>query len=113
MLEIEEADRIDFAELLDNIDILISRTSKSMLGSNNNQRNMEYSRGSRTPSKLNSNLSPNGYGQKSPRAVQGGTYRNDVSPFRGRFGSNVRPSRTPERQNRSPLKRDLKINSRF
>lgn len=73
---------------------------------------MEYSRGNRTPSKL----ATNNYGQKSPKAQsqQGGTYRNDVSPFRGRFGSNVRPSRTPERQNnRSPLKRDMKINSRF
>jgi len=62
-----------------------------MLGSNN-PRNMEYSRGSRTPNKVN----PNIQAQKSPRAqAQGGTYRNDVSPFRGRFGSNVRPSRTP------------------
>lgn len=113
MLEIEETDRADFTEVLDNIDMLISRTSKGMLGSNNNQRNMEYSRGNRTPTKLSSNAGSNVYGQKSPRAVQGGTYRNDVSPFRGRFGSNVRPSRTPERQNRSPLKRDMKINSRF
>lgn len=61
-----------------------------MLGSNN-PRSMEYSRGSRTPSKINSNV----YNQKSPRATPGGTYRNDISPFRGRFGSNVRPSRTP------------------
>ena len=55
---------------------------------------MEYSRGNRTPSKLSANT----YGQKSPKAQPqqgGGTYRNDVSPFRGRFGSNVRPSRTP------------------
>ena len=80
-----------------------------MLGSNNNQKNMEYSRGSRTPSKLNSNV----YSQKSPRGAQGGTYRNDVSPFRGRFGSNVRPNKTPERQSRSPLRRDMKINTRF
>ena len=91
----------------------MARCSRNMLGSNNNQRNMEYSRGNRTPSKL----STNSYSQKSPKAQQqqvGGTYRNDVSPFRGRFGSNVRPSRTPERQNnRSPLKRDMKINSRF
>jgi hypothetical protein len=79
-----------------------------MVGSNNNQRNMEYSRGNRTPSKVSSNS----YNQKSPR-TQGGTYRNDVSPFRGRFGSNVRPSKTPDRQNKSPLKRDMKINSRF
>ena len=57
-------------------------------------------------------MGSNGYGQRSPKA-QGGTYRNDVSPFRGRFGSNVRPIRTPERQNKSPLKRDMKINSRF
>ena len=61
-----------------------------MIGSNNSQRNLEYSRGSKTPPKTSSNL----YTQKSPRA-QGGTYRNDVSPFRGKFGSNVRPSRTP------------------
>jgi hypothetical protein len=51
---------------------------------------MEYSRGSRTPPKSNANV----YTQKSPKA-QGDTYRNDVSPFRGRFASNVRPSRTP------------------
>jgi len=63
-----------------------------MIGSNNSQRNMEYSKGSRTPSKAASNV----YNQKSPRSQnQGGTYRNDISPFRGRFGSNVRPSRTP------------------
>ena len=80
-----------------------------MLGSNNNQRNMEYSRGSKTPSKSNTSI----YCQKSPRASQGGNYRNDVSPFRGRFGSNVRPSKTPERQNRSPLRKEMKINSRF
>ena len=91
MLEIEESDRTDFTELLDNIDLLMTRCSKNMIGSNNNQRNMEYSRGNRTPSKVNLNV----YNQKSPRAAQGGTYRNDVSPFRGRFGSNVRPSRTP------------------
>lgn len=109
MLEIDEANRITFDELLEQVEFLMSKCSRNMLGSNNNQRNMEYSRGNRTPSKVNSNV----YSQKSPRASQGGTYRNDVSPFRGRFGSNVRPSKTPEKQNRSPLRRDLKINSRF
>lgn len=69
--------------------MLISRCSRNMIGSNASQ-NMGYSRGKgvRTPSKIGSNV----YSQKSPKA-QGGTYRNDVSPFRGRFGSNVRPSR--------------------
>ncbi len=87
------------------------RGSRNMLSSNNSQRNIQHSRGAsnRTPSKIN----PSSFNQKSPKAQQGGTYRNDVSPFRGRFGSNVRPSRTPERQNRSPIKRDMKINSRF
>lgn len=94
MLEIEEGDRIDFTELLDCVESLMTRCSRGMLGSNNNQRNMEHSRGGRTPSKLSNAASYSSNQQRSPKA-QGGTYRNDVSPFRGRFGSNVRPNRTP------------------
>lgn len=69
-----------------------------MMGSNNSnsQRGLEYSRGNnRTPNKASTNI----YTQKTQKVNMGGNYRNDVSPFRGRFGSNVRPS---ERSGRTP-----------
>jgi hypothetical protein len=87
-----------------------------MLNSNSSQRNLEHSRGNRTP----------GRGQPAPYSKtpknDKGKYRNDVSPFRGRFGgavksntaANDRMRRTPDRGNesRSPMRRNMQINTR-
>lgn len=50
---------------------------------------------------------------KSPlRKRPAQVYRNDVSPLRGgKFLE--RTGKTPERNNRSPMRRDLRINTRF
>lgn len=111
MLEIEEEDRVDFAEVLDLVDAMIKPQPKAlpqlstyMLNSNNSQR-MDQSRGTKGANRAN------GYAtQLTPKAAGEGNYRNDVSPFRGRFGANVKvPDRlklTPERspQSRSPMR---------
>lgn len=79
-----------------------------MSNSNNSQRNMEMSRGNK-----------GNYGNANNRTPKASKYRNDVSPFRGRFGSNVKvPDRlrkTPERNNnssKSPMRGRLQINTR-
>ena len=40
MLEIEEVDRIGFTDLLENVEMLMVRCSRNILGSNNSQRNI-------------------------------------------------------------------------
>ena len=120
MLEIEEEDRVDFQELLAMVtDILQPQRNVglNMLNSNSSQRNLEHSRGNRTPGRGQ----PAPYG-KTPKNDTKNKYRNDVSPFRGRFGAavknttatNDRIKRTPERANesRSPMRRNLQINTR-
>jgi len=85
-----------------------------MMSSNSSQRNIELSRGNRTPARQ-SNYNTT---SKTPKADKS-KYRNDVSPFRGRFDSNVknngdRQRKTPERpqESRSPMRRNLQINTR-
>lgn len=119
MLEIEEEDRVDFQELLAMVNEILYPQQRGvgmhMLNSNSSQRNLEHSRGNRTP----------GRGQvaaynRTPKNDNKGKYRNDVSPFRGRFGGAVKSNtannvrRTPERGNesRSPMRRNLQINTR-
>ena len=90
-----------------------------MLNSNSSQRHLEHSRGNRTPGR--GVPPPNPY-NKTPKNDNKSKYRNDVSPFRGRFGGSVknnnqgndRMKRTPERGNesRSPMRRNLQINTR-
>jgi hypothetical protein len=77
----------------------------NMLNSNGSQRNLELSRGNRG--------NPTGPYARTPKQTDKGLYRNDVSPFRGRFGgavknnTNDKPRRTPERaqESRSPMRR--------
>lgn len=74
-----------------------------MLNSNGSQRNLEYSKG-----RSNNNASPY---TRTPKNSDKVLYRNDVSPFRGRFGPTVKNAdksrKTPERaqQSRSPMRR--------
>jgi len=88
--------------------------SINMLKSGSSQRNqLEFSRGNRTPGRQ---APPNPYPVQTPKNDKG-KYRNDVSPFRGRFGGAVKTDRnkkTPERNqpNRSPMRRNLQINTR-
>ena len=90
-------------------------TSSKMSSSSHSQR------GNRTPTRMN-RPDPNGF-NRTPKG-RSDIYRNDVSPLRGRFGGNAkvpqRVGKTPERQrmrqqqtSRSPLRRDLKINTQF
>jgi len=91
-----------------------------MLNSNSSQRNIELSRGNRTPGRNQNN--PHAYTSmnRTPKADPS-KYRNDVSPFRGRFGGavknntqNDRVKKTPERGNesRSPMRRNNQGNSK-
>ena len=75
-----------------------------MLNSNGSQRGLEISKGRQQNASYN----------RTPKQAERGMYRNDVSPFRGRFGgavkttvNNERPRRTPERahESRSPMRR--------
>lgn len=115
MLELEEAERTDFDELLEMLasirkpnKLLSSHMSSASTSSNHNIHNQT----GRSPLR------------KRPSATP--TYQNACSPFKG---SNFpeRNNRTPERggrtpersrintqrENKSPLKRDLRINTRF
>ena len=85
-----------------------------MLNSNSSQRNVEVSRGNKTPGRTSN--AAHGYTSmnRTPKADPS-KYRNDVSPFRGRFGGavknntqNDRVKKTPERGNesRSPMRRN-------
>ena len=108
MLEIEEEDRLDFQDILDIVTDLENpaRPSLNMLNSNGSQRNMELSRGNR----------PGMNYARTPKQPEKGKYRNDVSPFRGRFGAPVKSPpglnsrRTPDRahESRSPMRRQNK-----
>lgn len=83
-------------------------------------------RGNKTPTRQNRPDINNAY-NRTPKGArpENNMYRNDVSPLRGRLGGNQRApqqraGRTPERQinnrqqsSRSPLRRDLKINTQF
>jgi len=93
-----------------------------MLSSNSSQRNIDQSRGNRTPGR---NQTANPQVNKTPKAADKGKYRNDVSPFRGRFGGAVKGNastaptstglrKTPERAagSRSPMRRNLQLNPR-
>ena len=80
-------------------------------------------RGNKTPTRQN-RPEINAY-NRTPKGgrTENNMYRNDVSPLRGRLGGNSRipqrVGRTPDRQgarqqsSRSPLRRDLKINTQF
>jgi len=111
MLEIEEKDRYDFEELYEVVQNLAAQHSNYSIGSS---KHMKNSSRPRTPTRKTLASS------RTPKNNQN-NFRNDVSPFRARFGENIRvPERlgkTPERNrqagNRSPLRRDLKINPRF
>jgi hypothetical protein len=109
MLEIEEEDRFDFSELLQAVEQVQNPqpsrapSTVQMLNSNGSHRNLEYSKG-----RSNNNASPYA---RTPKNSDKGMYRNDVSPFRGRFGPTVKNAdksrKTPERsqQSRSPMRR--------
>ena len=92
-----------------------------MLNSNSSQRNIEVSRGNKTPGR-NQNT-PQAYTSvnRTPKAADPSKYRNDVSPFRGRFGGAVKNNpqhekvrKTPERGNesRSPMRRNIQMNTK-
>ena len=112
MLEIEEEDRFDFQQALEMVNELIapppSRPSINMLNSNGSQKPLELSRGRRP----NQNVPYN----KTPKNSERAMYRNDVSPFRGRFGNTVKNNagvgsqsrRSPMRgqESRSPMRRN-------
>jgi hypothetical protein len=70
-----------------------------MLNSNNSQRNLELSRGNRTPGRAQ--VAANAYLSKTPKNDKG-KYRNDVSPFRGRFGGAVKNNSTTDRLRKTP-----------
>lgn len=111
MLEIEEDDRYDFQEVLNIVNELIapppSRPSIAMLNSGSSQGGLGHSRGSRP--------GQTGPYSRTPKNSERGMYRNDVSPFRGRFGGTVktnvagadRSRKTPDRaqESRSPMRR--------
>lgn len=101
MLEIEEEDRLDFEELLSQVTEIIYRHQRSvgpnMLNSNSSQRNLEHSRGSRTPGR---GQTPTGY-NRTPKNDKS-KYRNDVSPFRGRFGGAVKSNTANDRGRKTP-----------
>ena len=71
----------------------------NMLNSNNSQRNLELSRGNRTPGRAQVTTNP--YISKTPKNDKG-KYRNDVSPFRGRFGGAVKNNSTTDRLRKTP-----------
>lgn len=112
MLELDEEQRIGFDELLDmlggmkNQNQNRSRMDSSSYMSNSNS---SYSSNYRAPPTTKSPL------RKRPTQI----YRNDVSPLRGgKFLEKGRTpergsGRTPERNTRSPVRRDLRINTRF
>ena len=88
----------------------------NMLQSGSSHRNhMELSRGNRTPGRHEVPSGPNNL--RTPKNNEQGKYRNDVSPFRGRFGGAVKNGpgasrKTPERINRSPMRRNKPTNAR-
>lgn len=113
MLELEEDDRVDFDELLD------------MLGTVKKPNKLLNSHMTASNNSVHSHTSTSGRSPLRKRPTPG-AYKNDCSPFKG--GSFLernnrtpdRGGRTPERsrvmtqrENRSPLKRDLRINTRF
>ena len=117
MLEIEEEDRADFTELQGLVGAILNPQSRgvAMLQSGSSYRGqVEYSRGNRTPGRqAPAPANP----VRTPKASEQGKYRNDVSPFRGRFGGAVKNGpgasrRTPEQVNRSPTHRNRAGNSR-
>lgn len=102
MLEIEEEDRADFQELLAMVTDILHPQQRNigvhMLNSNSSQRNLEHSRGNRTPGR--GQAVPYG---RTPKNDTKNKYRNDVSPFRGRFGGAVKSTTaTNDRMRRTP-----------
>ncbi len=103
MLEIEEEDRYTFEEILEIVSELLAPpparpSGLHMLNSNGSQRALELSKGNRPGPSSGSYC-------RTPKQSDRGLYRNDVSPFRGRFGGTVKNNagasdrfrRTPER----------------
>lgn len=116
MLEIEEEDRFSFEQIIELVNEILNPPPRSythMLNSNNSQRHLEHSRNNRTPSRQ---VQPQ-VQKNTPKNADKGQYRNDVSPFRGRFGGavkNTNPTqqrRTPERAqgSRSPMRRQVGV----
>ena len=121
MLETEEEDRFTFEDLFEGVEDIRRTRSKlgnSRMNSSTHSRDMHRG-GNHTPTRGRPDA---GY-SRTPRG-RDNPYRNDVSPFRGRFAANARVpervGRTPDRNkngrqqiSRSPLRRDLKINTQF
>lgn len=121
MLETEEADRFTFEEIYQAVEDS-RKTHFKMVNSrmNSSTHSRDMQRGNHTPTRNRveaNNASRTPKGRENP-------YRNDLSPFRGRFAPNARMpervGRTPDRNrvrqqqtSRSPLRRDLKINTQF
>lgn len=127
MLETEEADRFSFEELYnasEEIRRVRSKLGNSRMNSSTHSRDM--TRGNHTPTRGRTDINA---GNKTPKGGRENPYRNGVSPFRGRFAPNAHmPERVgrgvdanrmkpqPQQQqhtSRSPLRRDLKINTQF
>ena len=122
MLETDEADRFTFQEIFQFINTIRKNRSK-MINSrmNSSTHSRDTYRTNHTPNRARPDA--NG-GSRTPRRNKENPFRNDVSPFRGRFAPNARVperlGRTPDRSrvreqqsSRSPLRRDLKINSQY
>ena len=114
MLEIEENQRASFAEIYDMVEEIRRIKPHKMLGSQVSSHMNSSSQGNRTPNRAKQNAA-----HKSPKR---GEYSNNLSPFRARpmqtkRTTNDRTGRTPEgarqrqQTSRSPLRRELKINT--
>ena len=113
MLELEEPERIDFDELLEMLGsarkpnkLLSSHMSSASTNSNN------HNQSGRSPLRKRPSITPSYQNACSPFKGSNFVERNNRTPERG--------GRTPERsrintqrENKSPLKRDLRINTRF
>ena len=132
MLETEEADRFTFEDLSQfskDLRKVRSKLGNSRMNSSTHSRDMQ--RGNHTPTRSRPDV--NG-GNRTPKGKGQNLYGNGLSPFRGRFAPNARMpervGRTPDRNrmrqqqqqqiqqqkqqtNRSPLRRELKINTQF
>lgn len=119
MLEIEEEDRFSLNELYNFAEDI--RGNYFRMNNSSKMSSSTHSRGNRTPTRRSA-VDTNPY-NRTPKAKNQPQYRNDVSPLRSRFAGNPRvperPGRTPERNrgrqqnSRSPLRRNLKINTQF
>ena len=115
-MEIEEQDRIGFAELYEMAEE-IKRSRPKMINSRmaSSTHSKDMQRGNRTPTRGGKAA----MGGKSPQR-EPNPYTNNVSPFRARpMTKGGAQGRTPDRSrarqqsSRSPLRRELKINTEF